>query len=186
MKSSQVRELARRYATGKLSQENYRSQRRALIDSITGGQVQLAYREDERRRRPGRLNTKLLGFTVITLIAVGVGSVLMLRRSSGRAKPGAMPPAAVVPAPAPGPALVRTFVETEDWTDNSLQSFERRWLELDPAEQVKARDSLLYPRLVSEVRQQIVSEKAVAGKGADLHLAELNKFAKTLEIAPNP
>jgi len=65
VKSSQVRDLARRYATGKLSQENYRNQRRLLIDSVTGNRIPLAYHEDERAKssRP-RFNTKLLGLTV--------------------------------------------------------------------------------------------------------------------------
>ncbi|HEY4128078.1 MAG TPA: hypothetical protein VGN70_08550 [Gammaproteobacteria bacterium] len=187
MKSSQVRDLARRYATGKLSQENYRSQRRSLIDSVTGGSVQLAYREDERKALRPRFNNKLLGLTVVVLIAAGIGVVLMLRhagsvRASGVAQ-AAMPAAPVVP-PAPGPALVRTFVDADDWTDGSLESFSRRWQGLGKDEQIKAKDSLMYPRLVSEVHQQIDSEKAVAGSDSagDAHLAELQKLAKTLGV----
>jgi hypothetical protein len=183
VKSSQVRDLARRYATGKLSQESYRSQRRELIDSITGGGAQLAYRSDERAVAKPRSSAKLLGLTVVVVVAVGIGTVLVLRHSNhSHAEGGAQAATvAVAPAAAPGPDLVRNFVETDDWTDGSLQSFERRWDSLGTDEQTKAKGSAMYGRLLSEVRQQVDSEKAIAGDaGNDAHLVELQKLAKTL------
>jgi len=92
------------------------------------------------------------------------------------------------PPPAPGPSLVKVFVEADDWTDSSLQTFERRWQSLGQDEQVKAKDSLMYPRLVSGVHQQINVEKAVAGNAAasDAHLMELQKLAKTLGVGAGP
>ncbi|HEY3645446.1 MAG TPA: hypothetical protein VGM16_08920 [Gammaproteobacteria bacterium] len=186
MKYSQVRDLARRYATGKLSQENYRNQRRALIDSITGGGVQLAYRSDERAAARKHSNTKLLGLTAVVLVAAGIGVVMLLRHSSQGHAPGsaqAATVAAAIPAlPAPGPDLVRSFVETDDWTDGSLRIFEQRWQNLGTDEQAKAKDSPVYGRLLSAVRQQVDSEKAVAGSdvAGDAHLTELQKLAKTL------
>jgi hypothetical protein len=192
MRSSQVRDLARRYATGKLSQESYRSQRRSLIDSITGGGVALTYREEKPAVSRPRFDSKLLGLTVVVLIAVGVGVVLAIKHSNSAHASGvaqaAVAPAAPVTPPAPGPALVRTFVDADDWTDGSLQSFSRRWQSLGVDEQAKAKESLTYPRLVSEVRQQIDSEKAVAGSDAasDAHLMELQKLAKTLGVTGGP
>lgn len=184
MKYSQVRDLARRYATGKLSQESYRSQRRALIDSITGGGVQLSYRNDERAAARGRSNTRLWGITALVLVAAGVGTLLLLRHAKHAPAPGAQAAtvAVAVAAAAPGPDLVRSFVEADDWTDGSLQNFERHWQSLGADEQSKAKDSPIYGRLVSEVRQQVDSEKAVAGGGAagDAHLLELQKLAKML------
>jgi len=186
VKSSQVRDLARRYATGKLSQENYRNQRRSLIDSITGGGVQLSYREEVRARtaRP-RFDTKLLGIAVAALIAAGIAAVLLLRHNARvqvSSQAAAAQAAAAATPPAPGPNLVRVFVEADDWTDSSLQTFERRWQGLGPDEQTKAKDSLMYPRLVSGVHQQIDAEKAVGGAGnvGDPHLMELQKLAKML------
>jgi hypothetical protein len=188
VKSSQVRDLARRYATGKLSQENYRNQRRLLIDSVTGDRVLLAYREDERTKigRP-RSNTRLLGLTVAVLIGAGIAAVLVLRhnaRVQATAQASAAQAATVAPPPAPGPSLVKVFVEADDWTDSSLQTFERRWQSLGADEQAKAKDSLMYPRLVSGVHQQINAEKAVAGNAtaSDAHLMELQKLAKTLGV----
>ncbi|HEX7965930.1 MAG TPA: hypothetical protein VF651_09450 [Gammaproteobacteria bacterium] len=185
MKSSQIRDLARRYATGKLSQESYRSQRRSLIDSVTGGQVQLSYRENERAAARPRFNTKLLGITAVVLIMAGIGTVLLIKRSNHAASAAGAAPAQApsVPAlpPDPGPELVRTFMEANDWTDGSLQNFTRHWATLGADGQTQARESLMYPRLVSAVRQQMDSEKAVAGP-ASPHLMELQKVAKSLGI----
>lgn len=191
MRSSQVRDLARRYATGKLSQESYRSQRRSLIDSITGGSVALTYREEKPAAKRPRFDNKLLGLTVVVLIGVGVGVVLTIKHSNATHASGtaqAAAPAAPAMPQAPGPALVRTFVDADDWTDGSLQSFSRRWQSLGADEQAKAKESVTYPRLVSEVRQQIDSEKAVAGSNSagDAHLMELLKMAKTLGVTAGP
>lgn len=182
MRSSQVRDLARRYAAGKLSQESYRSQRRALIDSITGGGVQLSYRSDERKAVRSRSGAKVLGVAAGALIIVCIIMVVLLKRWSHAHGQSAATVAAAPAAPAaPGPDLVRGFIETDDWTDVSLQSFERRWLGLGADEQAKAKDSPMYGRLLSEVRQQVDSEKAIAGgAGSDAHLMELQKLAKTL------
>ena len=188
MKSSQVRDLARRYATGKLSQESYRSQRRSLIDSITDDRVQLAYRQDEHAAARPRFNTKLLGLVMVAVVVAGICVVLFLRHSAkgqgGAQAAAAHAPAVPIAPPAPGPDLVRSFVETDDWSDNSTKNFERRWESLGADEQAKAKDSPVYSRLVSAVRQQIDAEKAVAGSdGAnDAHLLELQKLAKTLGV----
>ena len=182
MKYSQVRDLARRYATGKLSQESYRSQRRALIDSITGGGVQLSYRNDELRSPRSRSHTRLIAIAATVLTVVILGAIVLVKRP-GRGH-GAAEAVATAPVAAPvdpGPDLVRTFMDADDWTDTSLQAFERRWQDLGAEQQGKARTSSTYPRLVNEVRRQVISEKAIAGSGGvDAHLMELQKLAKTL------
>ncbi|HEY1991568.1 MAG TPA: hypothetical protein VGH71_03835 [Gammaproteobacteria bacterium] len=191
MKSSQVRDLARRYATGKLSQESYRSQRRSLIDSITTDRMHLAYRQDERAvaARP-RFNTKLLGVAMVAILVAGICGILFLRHGGKAhgAQAATAPNAPVAPPPAPGPDLVQQFVDTDDWTDGNIQNFERRWTSLSADEQAKAKGSSTYPRLVSAVRLQITSEKAVAGDAAakDPHLAELQKLSKTLGVTAGP
>lgn len=190
MKSSQVRDLARRYATGQLNQENYRSQRRALIDAVTDGRQGLIYKENGNGVALRRNGVKFLALSVVAALVAGVVISMLLknnamnRQAAAHPAPTAVAPAA--PAPAPGPALVRTFVETNDWTDASLDSFSRRWGALDTDEQAKARDSMMYPRLVADLHQQITSEKAVAGGGADAHLMALQKMAKTLGLPGAP
>lgn len=188
MKSSQVRELARRYAAGQLNQENYRSQRRALIDAVTGGQQTLVYKEMQAANSMRRNGVKMTALAVVALLAVGIAVSLALKGQGGAhvsaAKlPAAAPAAPAAPPPSPGPALVRTFVEANDWNDGSLDTFTHRWATLPTDEQAKARDSLMYPRLVSELREQITSEKAVSGGGADPHLTTLQKMAKALGVA---
>jgi len=192
MKSSQVRELARRYATGQLNQENYRSQRRTLIDAIISGQQPLAYKENGNGVTMRRAGIKFLALSVIAALVAGVVISMLLKNNDsahrGTLRSAATAAAAVTAIPvAPGPGLVRTFVDANDWTDMSLESFSRRWNALSADEQAKARASLMYPRLVSDLRQQISSEKAVAGSGgADLHLAALQKMAKTLGVTGAP
>ena len=185
MKSSQVRELARRYATGQLNQENYRSQRRTLIDAVTNGREMLAYKENGNGVALRRNGAKFLALAVVAALVAGVVISMLLKNNAATHQAAAAHPTPAAPAaplPAPGPALVRTFVETNDWTDPSLDSFARRWSTLDTSEQSKARDSMMYPRLIADLRQQITSEKAVAGGGADAHLTALQKMAKTLGV----
>ncbi len=178
--------MARRYATGQLNQENYRSQRRALIDAVENGRQALVYKENGNGMGLRRNGIKLLALSAVAALVAGVVlSMLLKNNAANRPVIAHVAPAAVPvgPPPAPGPALVHTFVETNDWTDPSLDSFSRRWNTLGADEQAKARDSLMYPRLVSDLRQQITSEKAVAGGGADAHLMALQKMAKTLGVA---
>lgn len=186
MKSSPVRDLARRYAAGQLSQENYRSQRRLLVDSISSGAQPLTYRDDENISvsRRGSIKLVAIGLVVVVLAA----AVLFIAfRSGGMHKKTAAPATVVAPPPpAPGPELVSTFVSANDWTDGSLESLIRHWNDLTTDEQTKARDSLDYPRLVSDLRQQVASEKAMLGIGgagvSDAHLTELQRTAKALGI----
>lgn len=192
MKSSQVRELARRYASGQLNQENYRSQRRALIDAVTGGQQALSYKEYGSVISIRRAGVKFLALSVVAALVAGVVISMLLKNNTNRHvtdRSAATAPGQVqaqTPPPAPGPGLVRIFVDTDDWTDMSLENFTRRWSALPTDEQAKARASLMFPRLVSDLRQQITSEKAVAGGGADPHLAALQKMAKTLGVTGAP
>lgn len=188
MKSSPIRDLARRYAAGELSQENYRSQRRALIDAVTSGKQPLAYREDNNQGagRPG--NLKLLALAASAVLVMVVVFTVAWKASGNHhdaPRTESLPPA-TISAPTPGPALVRGFVETNDWDDPSLGDFVHEWRDLTADEQAKARASLLYPRLESELRQQITSERAMAGTGtgpqSDPHLAQLQKMAQTLGV----
>ncbi|HEV2237563.1 MAG TPA: hypothetical protein VGR57_12945 [Ktedonobacterales bacterium] len=190
MKSSQVRELARRYATGQLNQENYRSQRRALIDAVEKGRQALVYKESGNGVAALRRNgVKFLALSVVAALVAGVAISMLLKNNTASRQTAVHAAAAVAVTatpPAPGPGLVRTFLDANDWTDGSLDSFSRRWTALPAEEQAKARISLMYPRLVSDLRQQITSEKAVAGTGADPHLMSLQKMAKTLGVTPAP
>ena len=196
MKYSQIRDLARRYAAGALSQENYRGQRRSLIEAITSGRQSLTYRDDEAAPFARRGNIKLLAVAAIAVLLIGLGFVAAWKAGGTQqhkqsAAAGTSPPEtltqAPVPAQAPGVDLVREFVETNDWNDGSVQDFTRRWHTLSADDQGKGRASSMYPRLVSELRQQLSSEKAISGAGAaDPHLLRLQSMAQVLGVTDTP
>lgn len=188
MKSSQVRELARRYAAGQLNQENYRSQRRALIDAIIGGQQSLVYKENQASNAFPRGAAKRLALAAVAVLIIGIAVSLALKSSGGDHAAVDNPATSALaapaqPVPSPGPALVHTFVETNDWNDGSLDSFTLQWSQLTADQQAKARTSIMYPRLISELREQITSEKAVANGNTDPHLATLQRMAQALGVA---
>lgn len=190
MKSSPVRDLARRYAAGELSQENYRNQRRALISAITSGNQSLTYRDDnpEGAVRPGQV--KLLAMAAAAVVVLAVVFIVAWKEAdkghvaSTAADTGVT--AAAVPLPTPGPTLVRGFVENNDWADSSIEDFIRDWHKLTADDQQKARGSMLYPRLESELREQIASERAMisatGGSKGDPHLVLLQRMAETLGV----
>lgn len=188
MKSSPIRDLARRYAAGELSQENYRGQRRALIDAVTNGKQALTYRDDNSQNsgRPG--NLKLIALAASAVLVMVVVFAVAWKASSGRrdSSKTEQPPPTAVSVPTPGPALIGAFVDANDWDDPSLEDFVHQWHSLSPEDQVKARSSLLYPRLESALRQQISSERAMAVAAAapqgDPHLLHLQKMAQTLGV----
>lgn len=190
MKSSQVRDLARRYAAGQLSQENYRTQRRSLIDAIAGGQQPLNYREQEVRGSAHGARMKLAAVAVVAvlLVAVGIKFAWKAIRAPHKTPVEATAAAPAAAALSPGPELVRNFVETNDWTDGSLDHLVHDWALLPPDEQAKARGSDLYPRLVTNLRQQMASEKAMAGSAAipGPHFMELQKVAKAIGAGAAP
>lgn len=190
MKSSQVRDLARRYAAGQLSQENYRSQRRSLIDAIAGGQQPLSYREQvvKTAAHSGRMKLAAVAVVAVLLVAVGIKFAWKAIRAPHKTPAEATAAAPAVVALSPGPELVRSFVETNDWTDGSLDHLVLAWGLLPPDEQSKARGSELYPRLVANLRQQMASEKAMAGSSTipGPHFMELQKVAKTIGAGTTP
>ena len=190
MKSSQVRELARRYAAGQLSQENYRSQRRSLIDAIAGGQQPLSYREQlvKTAGHGARMKLAAVAVVAVLLVAVGLKFAWKAIRAPHKAPVEATAVAPAVTALSPGPELVRSFVETNDWTDGSLEHLVHAWASLTPDEQAKAKGSDLYPRLVTNLRQQVASEKAMAGSAAipGPHFMELQKVVKVIGAGTTP
>lgn len=184
MKVSPVRDLARRYASGQLSQENYRSQRRLLIDAITTDAEPLTYRE-ERAPAFGKHGRMKIALVAAVVVLVGVIFLLVLKTTAAKHASSPPPlPVAAKPAPDPGQELIHGFVETNDWTDPSLLDFLHRWQTLAPTAQEQARKSSDFTLLVSGLRQQITSEKALAKlagpTNTDLHLVNLQKMAELL------
>lgn len=186
MKPSRVRDLARRYAAGELSLDEYRAQRRKLIDGVTAGEQKLDYGEASvsQRKQPRLRRFSIIG---VVVMVIGIAAFLWvehshesyLRKTQTRV------------VPETGPALVRTFIETNNWSDASLGQFLQNWKALPSHEQKAARGSYLFPRLLSQLREQIVSQQAVVdlaagtdndADSASAHLAHLQKLAVTLRV----
>ncbi|MGB9430083.1 MAG: SHOCT domain-containing protein [Gammaproteobacteria bacterium] len=184
MKSSIVRELARRYAAGELSFEEYRAQRRDLINAVTSGEQLLEHGQVRARR--SRKRSRLWWLVLIPLaviIAGGIAASLWVthRHSSGTHV------AHVVTPQETGASLVRSFIETDDWSDASVNRFLQRWKALPAREQNVAHDSYLFPRLLSQLREQIVSQRAMLELAPDphaaaAHLSRLEQMAVMLGV----
>jgi len=183
---SPVRDLARRYASGQLSQENYRAQRRVLIDAITADAQPLTYREERIPAfgKHGRMKIALAG-AVVMLVAVIFG--LVWKTTAAKHAATTTHTAAAPPTSDPGQELVHGFVETNDWTDPSLLDFLQRWQALSSASQKQAKGGPDFAMLASGLRQQLTSEKALAKlavpTNTDLHLVNLQKMADLLGLS---
>jgi len=186
MKPSRVRDLARRYAAGELSLDEYRAQRRKLIDGVTAGEQKLEYGEASvsQGKQPHLRRFSAIGFVVM---AVGIAAFLWVEHSH---EPDVRKTQTRVVLKN-GPALVRTFIETNDWSDASLSQFLQHWKALPSNEKKAARDSYLFPRLLSQLQEQIVSQQAVVdlatgtdndADSASAHLAHLQKLAAALRL----
>lgn len=194
MSASSVRELARRHAIGELSQEDYRAQRHALIDEIINGQQALTYNE----KRPSRpLNTRLsprsmaiaglaISALVIALLGIWIVSAPPQSQTSAHTNAIAVTPKATEMSP--GPTLIENFLTANDWSDKGILGFIRQWKSLPPKEQEIARNYYRYPRLIAELRQQIVSQQAMTelAKNKDTtksQLANLQTMASLLGMS---
>ncbi|MGA9852788.1 MAG: hypothetical protein WBR15_07645 [Gammaproteobacteria bacterium] len=183
MKSSPVRELARRYAAGELSLDEYRAQRRNLIDAVTAGNQRIEYGQPSPRRSQPVRQRWLLLIPLVALVSAGIVISLRAVHTHGLYLPSSQTGASLVT----GPSLLRGFIETNDWSDASLDQFLRHWNTLPPHEQKAARHSYLFPRLASELQEQIVSQQAMLELApdrqlAERHLARLQLIATTLKV----
>ncbi|MGH8320367.1 MAG: hypothetical protein ACRESX_00770 [Gammaproteobacteria bacterium] len=171
MKPSAVRELARRYAAGELSLDEYRAQRRNLIEAVTSGKQRLEYGQPTlgRIRRPP-LHWPMFFMPLAVLVAAGVGTTVWMSHSRSTGAQHA--PANILVET--GPGLVRSFVEANDWNDASVQQFMQHWGKLPRHEQTAAYRSYLFPRIVSQLQEQIVSQRAMLELAPDRHVAEMH------------
>lgn len=188
MKPSRIRELARGYAAGELSLDEYRAQRRKLIDGVTAGLLKLEYGELSVARDKQPYLRWFSGIALL-LTAIGIGIFVWMEHTHRADQPNAQ----TRMLPVSGPVLVRTFIETNDWSDASLMQFLQHWKALSTREQKAAYNSYLYPRLLSQLREQIASQQAVvdlaagdqhASDPATLHLAHLQQLSTALGAEP--
>lgn len=181
MKPSPARELARRYAAGELSFDEYRAQRRDLIDTICAGIQTLQYGQTAshplNRRKPLWVALTSLAIIVAAGVAVSLWAINTRNSSVSSASMRAVEPT--------GPYLLRTFTDANDWSEASISRFMQQWQRLPSREQQAARNSYLFPRLVSQLHEQIVSQQAMLELAPDpeaaaRHLTHLQQMATLL------
>lgn len=184
MKPSPVRELARRYAGGELSLEEYRKQRRHLIDAVCAGTLEIEYGEARARQIKSRRRRWLIAIPVVAviIIAAGIGTRLHMRES-GRTHTRTVPAASATQGS--GVQLLHNFADANDWSSASIGSFLQQWQKLPANERQAARNSYLFPRLLAQLHEQIVSQQAMLEIAPDpaaaaRHLAQLRQFSATL------
>ena len=186
MKPSPIRDLARHYAAGELSFDEYRARRRKLVDGITSGLLNLEYGE---LSPAGHKRSYILwtSATVLLAVSVAIGALAWKQHTLTSVPQNT----ARQSAPDTGPALLHAFISGNDWSDASLRQFLQHWKALSPSEQKAAYNSYLFPRLTAQLREQIASQKAVvdldAGSQsqtdrASAHLAHLQQLASLLGV----
>jgi Short C-terminal domain len=189
MKPSPIRELARRYASGELSLDEYRAQRRRLIDGVTSGIQKLEYGGPSSPHREQSYYLRLSSGIALLVAATAVGMFLWVHHIH-KFKQSTLQS---INAAESGPILVRSFIETNDWSDASIMQFLRHWKALPSDEQKAASQSYLFPRLLSQLGEQIASQQAVVDLAADgsnnadpasIHLAHLQQLASSLAAKP--
>lgn len=193
MSASAIRDLARRHAVGELSLEEYRARRHALIDDIVSGRQPLTYGELRPRTTASfRLRRVLMLSAVVVVVAVvAATSVWMLGSRTNPVSAAQQGTASQAGSPdtSPGPLLIKNFLSANNWSTDSIQDFIDQWTSLPHEERELARKDYRFPRLVSEVRQQIVSQRAMSGltknaSNAKAQLAKLQDMATRLGIKP--
>lgn len=193
MSASSVRDLARRHAVGELSLEEYRSKRHELIDDIITGRQPLTYGE----RRPMRPSSGRLSSRLMLMIGAGIGVTIIVMLAfviagghapvSPAAQQSALAPQQNLPETSPGPLLVEEFLSSNDWSASNVQNFIQQWNSLPRKEREIAKKNYRYPRLISELRQQIISQQAMSGltkntDAAKTQLASLQNMANMLGV----
>ena len=170
MNKSQLRHLAREYASGRLEHDEYLRARVAMIDAIVAGDVAIdssaagagrfaAPPPDERRERA----------TPVPWIVGGVAIIVIVWAFLSSQQTDVPDPASTTKVdPAPGlrvtgaRVLVQDFLATRDWSKESLTRFRDLWNALTPNEQAEARAAPWFRRLAEALREEINAHKALA------------------------
>ncbi len=186
MKASQLRDLTRRYAAGKLDREEYLAERAQLIDGIVAGNIEIRYRVLEPAEAGARapVAQKQWLFAGGSIMLVGLLLVALLTYFlDDHAAPE--PPAIAEAVVDPGVDLLRQFLKADDWSNSAVQQLENDWGALTPFHQESARRSANYRRLKHETVQRIHEQEALLATGemeALLQATRLREFAERLNM----
>jgi hypothetical protein len=170
MNRSQLRRLARDYATGRLVYDEYVRERDDLIDGIVSGAIAIESSADSTAdfaATPSldqRIRSTPLPLIIGAIVVIAVIWAILV--PSDTTPPGEsvqsgaeQPPGQRVSA---ARVLVEEFLGTRDWSGESLGAFRDSWNALTPNEQVEARTAPWFRRLAEALREEINAHKALA------------------------
>lgn len=170
MNRSQLRRLARDYATGRLEYDKYVRERKELIDGIESGAIAIESTADttgdfspfpsiERKIRATPLPLIIGACVLIAVIWLFLTTTPSDDASVQRSDAGIEQPGTRVSA---ARELVEDFLATRDWSSKSLGDFRDSWNALTPNEQAQARAAPWFRRLAEALREEINAHKALA------------------------
>lgn len=191
MKASQLRDLARRFAAGKIGREEYEAERRQMIDGIVSGQIEIRYRElYPAKPHASRSSVKRKQWLVLgggaTLLALLLAAFAAHFQQSPTA---ADAQSAQTSAREPGVDVLEKFLAADDWSEPALNSFEQNWQALNEFQREAARRNHLHRRLKTETDKRIREYEALMAidsgtEHADalLKAARLRAFSERLGL----
>jgi cell division septation protein DedD len=170
MNRSQLRRLARDYATGRLEYDEYVRERGELIDGMVCGDIAIESSADSTAdfTATGSLDQRIKGAPLALIIGVCVVIAIIwaFLAPSETPPPGQgsqttdeQPPGQRVSA---ARVLVEEFLTTRDWSGESLANFRDNWNGLTSNEQAEARTAPWFRRLAEALREEINAHKALA------------------------
>jgi len=204
MNKSQLRLLAREKADGRIPLGEYRVRRRELIDNIVAGTEAIERAqppqqphdsgEDEtttlndRGERVASQRSPTTRSRLPSPLPLATGAVLCVGIVAALLWPEPEQPAAKLTAPAipltkeisRSRALVESFVARRDFGTDATDDFRRDWRKIDSTEREQARNELWFGSLVRALRDEIKTQKALAGLGAGE--AALNRVQKAFAL----
>lgn len=191
MRYSQVRKLARQYADGVLPRDEYLARRRTLIGEIVAGKIPLRHSPltgpDIPRIGAHFVYPAIIAVAILVVITGGAMALHFLHQPAKPAANAALP--VRMAQQGPGVSLIKQFVESSDWSDDSIIEFETQMMQLTPRQRANLRDSIWFRRLGADLARQITEQRAMvpldpSGK-AERRARSLKAFAARLQIDPD-
>lgn len=170
MNKSQLRRLAAAYAEGRMSAAEYRARRRELIDAVVAGRIPIQ-RETPPTSPDSLMTTPPFpaGGVPWHLVLGGASAMCLLLLAwllwpAGEAPPPPAPVVEVRPPEVPrSRSVVESFLARRDFSAPAIEQLESEWAALDATEREQARDALWFLALVRALRDEVKTQKALAG-----------------------